>query len=62
MKSKGLEIVGNGRQLLYTYDSYGTQTGIASLLQDLKKAKIDFKDLNTTQSSLEEIFVQLVSK
>lgn len=62
LKSKGLEIIGNGKQLLYTYDSHGAQTGISTLLQDLKKAKIDFKDLNTTQSSLEEIFVQLVSK
>ncbi|EQA60798.1 ABC transporter ATP-binding protein [Leptospira alexanderi] len=60
LKTKGLEIVGNGKQLLYTYDSHGKQTGISALLQDLKKAKIEFKDLNTTQSSLEEIFVQLV--
>ncbi|EKR65066.1 MULTISPECIES: ABC transporter ATP-binding protein [Leptospira] len=60
LKTKGLEVVGNGKQLLYTYDSHGKQTGISALLQDLKKAKIEFKDLNTTQSSLEEIFVQLV--
>ncbi|AXR68162.1 ABC transporter ATP-binding protein [Leptospira mayottensis] len=62
LKTKGLEIVNNGKQLLYTYDSHGKQTGISALLQDLKKAKIEFKDLNTTQSSLEEIFVQLVSQ
>ncbi|TGL76771.1 ABC transporter ATP-binding protein [Leptospira yasudae] len=62
LKTKGLEIVNNGKQLLYTYDSHGKQTGISALLQDLKKAKIDFKDLNTTQSSLEEIFVQLVKE
>ncbi|AVV50560.1 ABC transporter, ATP-binding protein [Leptospira santarosai] len=62
LKTKGLEIADNGKQLLYTYDSHGKQTGISALLQDLKKAKIEFKDLNTTQSSLEEIFVQLVSK
>ncbi|AMX70455.1 multidrug ABC transporter ATP-binding protein [Leptospira borgpetersenii serovar Hardjo] len=62
LKTKGLEIVNDGKQLLYTYDSHGKQTGISALLQDLKKAKIEFKDLNTTQSSLEEIFVQLVSQ
>ncbi|MBM9575876.1 ABC transporter ATP-binding protein [Leptospira sp. 201903070] len=62
LKTKGLELSKNGKQLVYTYDSHAKQTGISALLQELKKAKIEFQDLNTTQSSLEEIFVQLVKE
>ncbi|PJZ52355.1 ABC transporter ATP-binding protein [Leptospira adleri] len=62
LKTKGLELSNNGKQLVYTYDSHAKQTGISALLQELKKAKIEFQDLNTTQSSLEEIFVQLVKE
>ncbi|MDV6236702.1 ABC transporter ATP-binding protein [Leptospira ellisii] len=62
LKTKGLELGEDGRRLIYTYDSNMKQNGISALLQDLKKAKIEFKDLNTTQSSLEEIFVQLVKE
>ncbi|EQA46887.1 hydrolase, P-loop-like family protein [Leptospira broomii serovar Hurstbridge str. 5399] len=57
-----LEIVNNGLQLVYTYDSNGKQNGITSFLDDLRKAGIGFRDLNTTQSSLEEIFVKLVKE
>lgn len=62
LKTKGLELSKDGKQLVYTYDSHAKETGISLLLQELKKAKIEFKDLNTTQSSLEEIFVQLVKE
>ncbi|MBM9499196.1 ABC transporter ATP-binding protein [Leptospira sp. 201903071] len=62
LKTKGLELSKTGKQLVYTYDSHAKQTGISALLQELKKAKIEFQDLNTTQSSLEEIFVQLVKE
>ncbi|TGK29430.1 ABC transporter ATP-binding protein [Leptospira gomenensis] len=62
LKTKGLELGENGEQLVYTYDSNRKQNGISAILHDLKKEKIEFKDLNTTQSSLEEIFVQLVKE
>ncbi|EMJ97864.1 ABC transporter ATP-binding protein [Leptospira sp. WS58.C1] len=57
-----LELKNDGKQLLYTYDGQEKQTGIASFLEQLKKSGIEFRDLNTTQSSLEEIFVQLVKE
>lgn len=57
-----LEITNNGLQLVYTYDSNGKQNGITSFLDDLRNAGIGFRDLNTTQSSLEEIFVKLVKE
>ena len=47
-------------ELTYTYDTQGERTGITALLQDLNRAGIRFKDLQTTQSSLEDIFVDLV--
>ncbi|MGC2592878.1 MAG: multidrug ABC transporter ATP-binding protein, partial [Xanthobacteraceae bacterium] len=49
-----------GNELIYTYDTKGEQTGITALLDDLGRAGIKFKDLQTTQSSLEDIFVDLV--
>jgi ABC-2 type transport system ATP-binding protein len=55
-----LELSGDGNQLTYTYDTKGERTGITSLLSDLRNAGIRFYDLETTQSSLEEIFVSLV--
>jgi ABC-2 type transport system ATP-binding protein len=55
-----LEISGNGSELIYTYDTQGERPGIAALLDDLDKAGIQFKDLQTTQSSLEDIFVSLL--
>ena len=56
----GLELNGNGTELTHTYDTQGNISGITSLLEDLKAAKIKFKDIETKQSSLEEIFVSLV--
>ena len=46
--------------MIYTYDAQGERTGIVALLKDLNDAGIRFKDLHTTQSSLEDIFVTLV--
>lgn len=56
----GLELSETGEQIIYTYNTQGERTGITSLLQDLSDAGIRFRDLNTKQSSLEEIFVTLV--
>ena len=56
-----LTLAGGGAELIYTYDSHGERAGIAALLQDLHAAGLAFKDLHTTQSSLEDIFVNLVS-
>jgi ABC-2 type transport system ATP-binding protein len=55
-----LELANGGSELIYTYDSEGERAGIAALLKDLHAAGIRFKDLQTTQSSLEDIFVSLV--
>jgi ABC-2 type transport system ATP-binding protein len=57
-----LELGAEGTHLTYTYDSQGERTGITALLSDLNDAGIKFKDLHTTQSSLEEIFVNLVRR
>jgi len=57
-----LERSEDGMRLTYTFDTQGERTGITALLDDLKSAGIGFHDLNTTQSSLEEIFVSLVSE
>ncbi len=55
-----LALSGNGSDLTYTYDTQGDRTGITTLLKDLRDAGIRFKDLHTTQSSLEDIFVSVV--
>ena len=55
-----LNLAADGRELVYTYDTQSERTGITSLLDDLNQAGISFKDLQTTQSSLEDIFVDLV--
>jgi ABC-2 type transport system ATP-binding protein len=55
-----LEIADNGAALIYTYDGHSDRRGITALLQALPEAGIRFKDLHTTQSSLEDIFVTLV--
>ena len=57
-----LTLAAGGNELIYTYDTQGERTGITALLSDLNKAGIRFKDLSTTQSSLEDIFVGLVSR
>ncbi|MEZ0300624.1 MAG: ABC transporter ATP-binding protein [Hyphomicrobiaceae bacterium] len=55
-----LALANDGADLVYTYDTQGERTGITALLGDLNKAAIRFRDLETTQSSLEDIFVSLV--
>ena len=50
----------DGMSLIYTYDTGGERTGITTLLKDLNEAGVRFRDLVTRQSSLEEIFVNLV--
>jgi len=55
-----LEISPDGNQLTYTYDTHSTRTGITALLQSLHEAGLSMKDLKTRQTSLEEIFVNLV--
>jgi ABC-2 type transport system ATP-binding protein len=62
LKAHKLELAENGTQLIYSYDTRGKRTGITTLLNDLSKAKIKFRDINTTQSSLEDIFVNLVTR
>jgi ABC-2 type transport system ATP-binding protein len=57
-----LELSADGGELVYTYDTQGERTGITALLQDLSDAGIRFRDLRTSQSSLEDIFVKLVSE
>ena len=52
----------DGTELTYSYDTQGERTGITSLLRDLGEAGIRYKDLSTRQSSLEQIFVDLVRK
>jgi len=55
-----LELIADGHELVYHYDTTGEATGITRLLSELKQAGIRFKDLRTKESSLEEIFVNLV--
>ncbi|MEX0618811.1 MAG: ABC transporter ATP-binding protein, partial [Pseudohongiellaceae bacterium] len=55
-----LHLIEEGCKLIYTFDTQAERTGITTLLDDLKAAGIGFRDLNTTQSSLEEIFVGLL--
>ncbi|THD57798.1 ABC transporter ATP-binding protein [Phenylobacterium sp.] len=55
-----LTLADGGADLVYTFDAQAETTGIAELLRELSKRGLDFKDLKTEQSSLEEIFVSLV--
>nr|WP_246178464.1 ABC transporter ATP-binding protein [Pandoraea horticolens] len=58
----GLALGNNGTELAFNYDANIEQTSIATLLRDMEHAGISVKDLHTTQSSLEDIFVSLVHK
>lgn len=62
LSAYGVELAAEGAELVYTYDTQGEHTGITGLLAELGQAGIRLKDLKTTQSSLEEIFVSLVKK
>ena len=55
-----LELCAEGHNLIYTYDTQLEETGIASLLKRLGELGIEFKDLRSSESSLEDIFVSLV--
>jgi ABC-2 type transport system ATP-binding protein len=56
----GLALANGGSEMVYSYDTRGERTGITALLDQLNHMGIRFKDLHTTQSSLEDIFVDLV--
>ena len=56
----GLDVAKGGTELIYTYEGEGGRTDIIALLKALDDAGIRFKDLHTTQSSLEDIFVSLL--
>ncbi len=62
LASHNLTLADDGSELIYTYDTQSERTGITALLQGLNEAGLRFNDLNTTQSSLEDIFVGLVSQ
>jgi ABC-2 type transport system ATP-binding protein len=55
-----LELSDDGCEVTYNYDTKGDRTGITSLLSDLRNAGIRISDLDTRQSTLEDIFVSLV--
>lgn len=55
-----LELTKEGHALVYTFDTQTEETGIAALLKQLAELGIDFKDLHSSESSLEDIFVSLV--
>ena len=57
-----LTLAPGGMELVFTYDTQVARTGITRLLEDLAHAQISFRDLHTTQSSLEDIFVGLVGR
>jgi len=57
-----LALTAGGRELVFTYDTQHERSGIASLLGRLQEAGVRFKDLQTSQSSLEDIFVSLVRR
>lgn len=57
----GLELSDDRFELTYTYDTKGEHTGITDLINDLRRAGVRFNDLQTSQSSLEDIFVDLVN-
>ena len=61
LASYHLERSADGCELTYSFDAKGDETGIAALMRDLSASGLDFTDLQTRESSLEDIFVSLVS-
>jgi ABC-2 type transport system ATP-binding protein len=61
LDNAGLSLANEGHELIYTYDATNNDIGITELLTRLGQANIHFKDLHTTESSLEDIFVSLTS-
>ncbi len=62
LASYQLEFGASQRELVYNYDTQAENTGITTLLNELREARIQFHDVRTTQSSLEDIFVNLVKR
>lgn len=62
LASYNLDLAADGESITYTYDTNADQTGITALLQAVNDAGLSLKDLKTTQSSLEDIFVKLVEE
>lgn len=62
LANHGLLLSADGNSMTYTYDTNADQTGITALLQAVNDAGLSLKDLKTTQSSLEDIFVKLVEE
>ena len=62
LSGQDVELSADGLTLTYTFDTQQDETGIATLLRALNEQGIDFKDLRTSESSLEDIFVSLVRK
>lgn len=62
LENYDIALVEDGNQLVYTYDTAKNRTGITMLLGELSDAGIKFRDLRTEQSSLEQIFVNLVEE
>jgi ABC-2 type transport system ATP-binding protein len=60
LRAHQLDLSPDGRELTFTYDTHAGRTGITALLNDMRTANVGFADLNTSQSSLEDIFVDLV--
>ena len=60
LAGQALALSGDGTELVYTFDAQARQTGIADLFRQLGEHGIDFKDLQSSQSSLEDIFVNLM--
>ena len=62
LKKYKLEIINNGNTLIYNYDINIEKTGITALLNDLSEENIKLKDIQSKQSSLEDIFINIVGK
>ncbi len=62
LASYDLVLSNDGNKLIYTYDTMSDSTGITALLQAIHGAGLALKDLQITQSSLEDIFVDLVKQ
>ena len=60
VQGRAVELTDNGCTLVYTFDAQGEQTGVGDILRALAREGVEFKDVNSSQSSLEEIFVGLV--
>jgi len=62
LRPYNLTLGADGTELIYTYDTQAERTGITALLAAINEAGVRFKDLNTVQTSLEDIFVDLVGR